>query len=228
MTFTRFKNVLDTLMSLVVIAAATAFVWSLFFKRSGADASFAPVQDVSESIGSESLLNVIGNGPIALVEFGDFECPFCAKQANETFPRLQRELVESGRVRYIAINLPIKSHPSAIPAAEAAECAAAQGKYWQMRRELFANAQNLASADFLGYAADLGLDVERFRTCLDSDTTLAKIEADLALSVRLGVSSTPTLFIGRTKADGSIRLLRRLNGSRPAETLLVEVANLEG
>jgi protein-disulfide isomerase len=224
----RAKNTLETLSTVLVIGSASALLWTLFVKQpSSASAALPPVQDVKEeTIAKDHLTNVIGNGPIAMVEFTDFQCPYCAKHSQETLPSLKKKLIDSGKVRYIVVSLPLDMHPQAVPAAEAAECAAEQGKYWEMHDLLFAKQKELATADYEAYARGLGLDSKRFASCLAADTALAKVKADSGLAKRLAAEITPTLFLGRMRADGGVDLLKRINGAVALRTILEEAARL--
>lgn len=221
----RIKELLDTLSTVLVIAAASALLWT-FFQRPAAPPP--PIEDVKDTIATTLLTNVLGEGPLAIVEFSDFQCPYCGKHARDAFPTIKRELVDSGKARYVAVNLPLAIHPYAIPAAEAAECAAMQGRYWDMHDLLFAKQNELAAADYVAYGRELGLDTTRFKDCLDSDIKLSKVKSDEQLAIRLGVAATPTLFIGRMRPDGGVDLVRRVNGVAQAKTVVEEVAKLKG
>lgn len=185
-------------------------------------------QDVEGSIAKAQLTNMRGSGRIAIVEFSDFECPFCARHVLETLPALKHELIDSGQVRYAVVNFPLPMHPYAIPAAEAAECAADQGKYWEMHALLFQKQKELQGADFATYAKLLGLDHDAFDVCVKSRVKHAKIKADLEEAMRLGVNSTPTFFVGRIRPDGGVDLLKRVNGAQSMAVLKEEVERLKG
>ena len=117
-------------------------------------------------------------------------------------------------------------HPQAAPAAEAAECAADQGKYWEMHDLLFEKQSGLASADFVAWARELGLDAAAFEECVKSGVKRTKVTADGALADLLEARGTPTLFLGRMRADGGVDLLKRISGAVPLQMMLEEVAEL--
>jgi protein-disulfide isomerase len=121
------------------------------------------------------------------------------------------------------MNLPLGMHSYALPAAEAAECAADQGAYWRMHELLFAKQKDLATANYVALAGELGLNVREFEACLDSDNTLKRVKAHVNEAQRLGVRSTPVFFLGRVRADGSVDLLKRINGARPFDAFLAEL-----
>ena len=150
-----------------------------------------------------------------LVEFSDYQCPFCGRQARDTLPALDRDYIATGKVRYAFKNLPLESiHPQAFKAAEAAECARPQGKYWEMHDRLFANEQALMPADLTGYAEALGLDMVKFQQCQDGEVA-ARVREDLTHAAEAGVSATPTTFLGVVQPDGKVKVLRRLQGAQP-------------
>jgi protein-disulfide isomerase len=226
----RATAALETLSTLLVIVAASALLWTIFFKQPRSASAAPPlVQDVTETIAGFHLTNVRGTGEIAIVEFTDFQCPFCARHAAETLPALEKELIDTGKARYFVVNLPLPMHPQAKPAAEAAECAAEQGKFWVMHDLLFERQQEVAKSDdasLVGYANELGLDAARFERCLREDVALARVKADQDLAVRVEARGTPTIFLGRMRADGGVDALKRVNGAAGLQTILDAIAKL--
>jgi len=132
------------------------------------------------------------SAPVQIVEFSDFQCPYCAHVA----PTLKQLLSKYGaQVRVVYKDFPLPDHPDAFPAAEAAQCAREQGKFWEYHDLLFANQRALGRNDLKRYAAGLKLDTAKFNACLDEERTKYLVQGDLDESQRYGVSSTPTLFI---------------------------------
>jgi protein-disulfide isomerase len=163
---------------------------------------------------------------LTMIEYTDFECPFCARYARDSYPQLIREYVDTGRVRYLVRHLPLESiHPEARGAAQAAECARQQGKFWEMHDRLFANPQALGRAELDRAAEALGLAMPAFRQCVDSPATAELVSRDLEEALRAGITATPSFIIGTTEPDGSVRALRRLSGAQPYATFK---AALEG
>jgi protein-disulfide isomerase len=154
---------------------------------------------------------------LALVEFTDFQCPFCGRHVRETVPQIEKDYVETGKLKYVVQDFPLESiHKNAFKAAEAARCAQDQGKYWEMHERLFANQQALGPADLVGYAQALGLNVEGFKPCLDEDTYAAAIRKDMAEGQKAGVTGTPAFFLGVMEgADGKVKVVRNLSGAQP-------------
>lgn len=144
---------------------------------------------------------------VTMVEFVDFECPFCGDYARDTFPRVMREYGD--RIRYVSRHFPLDSHPHAADAAAAAECAHAQGRYWQLHERLFANQERLGTRGLAAQARRAGLDMDRYSACLHEPTTLGRVQTDLDEGRRYGVTGTPTFFI-----DGRI-----IRGAQPYEQI---------
>ncbi|HEY2157329.1 MAG TPA: DsbA family protein [Isosphaeraceae bacterium] len=137
---------------------------------------------------------------VTLVEYGDYQCPHCG-QAYPVVEELIRQLGPVLRVVYR--HFPLTSmHPRAEPAAEAAEAAGAQDKFWEMHTQLFENQDALEDTDLIGYADAIGLDVDEFTDDLASRTHAARIREDMLGGIRSGVNGTPTFFINGVRHDG--------------------------
>jgi protein-disulfide isomerase len=147
--------------------------------------------------------------PIWLVEVSDFQCPYCKRWHEDAFAAIDREYVQTGKVRLAYLNFPLSSiHPNAQAAAEAAMCASVQGKFWPLHDGLFraqerwAGMQNpMAAFDSLAVAA--GVAAAPWRACMTSHATAAIIDADRNRSASAGVKSTPTFFVGDRKLEGA-------------------------
>jgi protein-disulfide isomerase len=131
---------------------------------------------------------------ITIIEFSDYECPFCKKWHVETFSRLMETF--PGQIRFVFRDFPLTNiHPNAQPAAEAANCAGEQGKYWEFNEKLFTGPLELSSTSYTQYASELGLDASAFEECASSGRHSEEVTADLEWAANLGVRSTPTFFI---------------------------------
>ena len=152
---------------------------------------------------------------LAIVEFSDFQCPFCGRHAREVYPPLIAEFVDSGRVKYVFRHLPLDAiHPNAAKAAQASECAKDQGKFWEMRAQLFANQQALDAAALVRYAQAIGLDPAKFQSC-QNGAVPARIREDVNEAMLLGVEATPTFFIGQVQPNSTVKLLKKIPGAQP-------------
>lgn len=141
------------------------------------------------------------NAPITLVEFSDFECPFCARH----FPTLNKILDDyNGKVRLVYKHFPLEFHPNAQKAAEASECADEQGKFWEYHDKLFENYQKYSSDNFKQWAKDLGLNIGKFNDCLDSGKFSQKIKDDYQEGLQKGVNGTPATFVNGQLVSGAL------------------------
>jgi protein-disulfide isomerase len=142
--------------------------------------------------------------PVTLVEYGDYECPYCGA----AYPIIKQVQSRMGnRLRFVFRNFPIAtSHPHAEQAAEAAEAAAAQGTFWEMHDLLYESQQHLADGDLRGYAEQLGLDGPTFDDALAQHVYAGRVHEDFMSGVRSGVNGTPTFYINGTRHDDSYEL----------------------
>lgn len=137
---------------------------------------------------------------VTIVEFSDFECPFCGK-AEPTLKKILEKY--QGKVKLVYRDFPLAMHKNAQKAAEASQCANDQGKYWEYHEKLYANQKALTLADLKKYAADLGLNSAKFNECLDSDKYADEVKKDLADGESYGVDGTPAFFINGVKLVGA-------------------------
>jgi protein-disulfide isomerase len=133
------------------------------------------------------------NAPVTIIEFSDYQCPYCQSWYLQIFPQLQAAY--PNQIRFVYRDLTLPSHPQAIPAAEAAECAGVQGQYWKYHDALFNQQYGLDRAAYDHYATDLGLDMTAFAACLDSHKFKGEIQADGVDAARVGINSTPSFVI---------------------------------
>lgn len=163
---------------------------------------------------------------LTLIEFSDYQCPFCKRHAQNTLPRIDEAYIATGKLRYVFRDFPLtKIHPQAHQAAEAAHCAGDQGQYWAMHARLFANQQALAPDNLLEHARAIGLQIEPFKQCLDGGKHAERVQHDLAEGRKLGISSTPTLLLG-TSAGDQVKAIQVLRGARPFAAFQQEIDKL--
>lgn len=163
---------------------------------------------------------------LTLVEFSDYQCPFCARHVRETHPQIQKEYVETGKVRYVFLDLPLESiHKLAFKAAEAANCAGEQGKYWEMHDRLFENQQALEP--WTAHAEAVGLDVAAFEACLASGKQAEEIRRDMAEARKAGITGTPGFFLAYTDPKtATVRTVASLKGAQPFAAFKAEIDRL--
>jgi protein-disulfide isomerase len=147
------------------------------------------------------------NAPVTVIEFADFQCPFC-KRSEDAVKAIREKYGD--RVKLVFMDFPLSFHPHAMPAANAARCADAQGKFWQYHDALFADQSKLEPADLKATAKTLGLDTTKFNACLDKNQYSPEIQKDLEEGHKLNVNGTPTFFI-----DG-----REVVGAQPPESFV--------
>jgi len=165
----------------------------------------------------------ISDAKVTIVEFSDYECPFCARAT----PTIDKLMVDyDGKVNRVFMQFPLSFHPSAQKAAEASECAGDQNKFWEYHDKLFESGQ-LSVAQLKAHAVTLGLNAETFNTCLDSGKKASVVSAHQAVGQAVGVSGTPSFIIGTMsngKVTGSLVV-----GAQPYETFKAAIdAKLSG
>jgi protein-disulfide isomerase len=141
--------------------------------------------------------------PVTIVEFSDFQCPSC-RRAHDTIEQLL--LAYPGKLRLVYRHFPLEMHEHAELAAEAAQCADEQGKFWPYHDALFQNQAHLSPKDLLGYARALSLDGARFAECVESGRQSRAVKDDLAAGEAAGVNATPTFFVNGAKVVGALEL----------------------
>jgi protein-disulfide isomerase len=155
---------------------------------------------------------------VTIVEFTDYQCPYCSRHVQSTLAQLEKEYIATGKVRYILREYPITAiHAQAAKASEAALCAGDQGKYWEMHNMLFANQTKLQEADLLSHGKNLGLNEAALKSCLDQKKYEARVKNDIAEGNKAGVTGTPTFFLGPTDANdkAKVRVTKLLRGALP-------------
>ena len=158
------------------------------------------------------------DAPVTMIEFSDFQCPFCARFYSETLPLIKANFIDTGLVKMVYRDFPLQSiHPNAIPAAVASECADDQGAYWEYHDILFENVSvwgpmeiSGAVEQFKAYAVDLGLDASTFSECVDTGKYVTEVTGDYTDGVAYGVTGTPAFFLGSEQTG-----YFQISGARP-------------
>lgn len=155
---------------------------------------------------------------VILVEFSDYQCPFCANYVRGVYPAIEAAYIKTGKVRTVFVNTPLVGlHKDAFKAAQAASCGREQGRYWEMHDQLFQSQASLEPWD--AHAEAVGLDVARFRECLASGRYDAQIRQDMGEARQLGMTSTPAFMIGQTTPDDGmkVKVAAVVRGAAPFE-----------
>jgi protein-disulfide isomerase len=151
---------------------------------------------------ADELVLAVGTPAVTVVEYSDFQCPFCGQFARDTFPTIRAQYVDTGKVRWIFRHFPLRMHPNARKAAEAAQCSNNQGRFWEYHDVLCQHQGALAVDQLKSYASDLSLDRSLFDACLDGGSEACKIQSDLNQGKQDGVSGTPTFVINGQRFSG--------------------------
>ena len=138
------------------------------------------------------------DAPLTLVEFADYQCPYCREFHIDTLPALRKNYIDTGELRFVAMDLPLDRHRDATRAAVSALCAGEQHKFWEMRDTLILHAGNLAEDAIVGYAQKLELDTRQMKTCVTSRRYLPKIYRDIMQAEAAGIYGTPSFVLGKT------------------------------
>jgi protein-disulfide isomerase len=175
--------------------------------RSVAATTAAPTDTFAQKIDQARIL---GNpsAKVWMVMASDFECPYCKQFHDQSFAALKHDYVDNGKVRMAFLNFPLQMHPNAFPAAQAAMCAGAQGKFWPMHDSLFTAQQRWAALHnarpvFDTLATSIGIDAKAMDACIDGHLPDAMIQADVDRAEHAGVQSTPTIIIANTLIAGA-------------------------
>lgn len=177
----------------------------------------APSGPVRVSVADAPVLGR-ADAPVTIVEFSDYQCPFCQRFFATTLPVLRKDYIETGKVRYVFRDYPLDQlHPLARKAAEAVHCAGEQGRYWELHDVVFQNPRALAAAQLAEHARAIGLDGVTFDDCLSSGRHAARVERGLADGAAAGVQGTPSFVVGKTTA-GDVVEGTPIRGAQALET----------
>jgi protein-disulfide isomerase len=222
----RVRSFLDLLTTMLVLVAATAVI--ALAVRNWRQAAATPTRQAAAPTPPETPLPLddaarIGSAsaPLAMVVYSDFQCPYCARFARETWPSIKKDFVDTGRVLVAFRHLPLPMHKDAMGAALAATCAARQGKFWPLHDLLFQNQQQLGPQAGRALAADAGMDLTQFDACMQQQPGSASIERDLESARALGLNSTPTFLIGRLQSDRTVKVSEIVLGAHTASRFRV-------
>jgi len=172
--------------------------------------------------------NTLGNhdAPVVMVEFADYECPFCRRFHVESYPKLKEKYIDTGKVLFVSQDLPLGFHKNAMHAAHAGRCAGEQDNFWAFRDELIDNASQLSRADITSYAEKMNLDSSKLNKCIDSGRFQKYINSEVAEAGKIGITGTPSFVIGKrgnNQVSGQI-----IVGSKPIATFESLIDSLLG
>jgi protein-disulfide isomerase len=140
--------------------------------------------------------------PITIVEYTDYQCPFCQRFHTTSFTELKKAYIDTGKARFYSKDLPLDFHPNAMRAAEAARCAGDQGKFWELREAMSSNPDRLDMGHIMAFASDLKLDTLKFQDCVTSEKYKESVQADSLEAMRIGATGTPSFVVGKSSGAG--------------------------
>jgi protein-disulfide isomerase len=185
-----------------------------------------PAARVRMEVGAAPVLGE-KNAPVTIIEFTDYQCPFCQRFHLATFPLLKRDYIDTGKVRFVSRDLPLSEiHRHALRSAQAARCAGDQDKFWALRDQLQRSGDALELSNILDYAGSLNLDIPSFRSCVEKEKYKSAVENDAAQATGIGVNATPSFLIGKstpTGVDGEL-----MSGALPYEIFSAKLKMLLG
>jgi protein-disulfide isomerase len=148
--------------------------------------------------------NMLGSksAPLTVVEFTDYQCPFCQRFHLTTFPELKKNYIDTGKVRFYSRDMPLDFHANAMRAAQAARCASDQGQFWTLRDVMGSNPDKLDIDHILGFAGDLKMNTATLRSCIESGKYKNAVETDVMEAMKIGANATPTFVIGKSIPEG--------------------------
>jgi protein-disulfide isomerase len=148
--------------------------------------------------------NMLGSAdaPLTMVEFTDYQCPFCQRFHTTVFNDLKKNFVDTGKVRFYSRDLPLDTHANAFRAAQAAHCAGDQGQFWTLRDLMGAHPDKLDLENLAGFASSLKMNVALFRSCIESDKYKNAVQTDTLEALKIGADGTPAFVIGRSTPEG--------------------------
>lgn len=213
------KSVLDVGATVAMLVAAGAMVWAVTRGPSGASPS-PPVPTGPVSLEGAPVMGDPA-GKVVLIEFSDFECPFCGRFSKEVLPAIKAKYVDTGLVQLAFRHFPLDAiHPRAVAAAIAAVCAQEQGKFWEFHDLLFEDVKRLSDEDITAYAGAVSLNMETFTTCLSNDGEASKrVSADRTQANSLSLRGTPAFLVGTQTEDGQVRVVEVIAGMPSVERL---------
>lgn len=161
------------------------------------------IQNIEFELGRNPVMGMNTAG-LTMVEFTDYQCPYCARYAQETLSEIVNKFVDSGKIRYAIFDLPLSIHKLAFKAAEASRCARDQGKYWEMHDQMMANQSTLD--DLVSNAESVNLDLTRFKSCMDSNKYTDEVSDDMNMAKLLGISGTPSFVLAVTDQEDPTKI----------------------
>jgi len=215
--FPPLRTILDAIAAVSLTIASGVVIWNYLSVEAVGESPAGRVMTLPTTPLAMDGVAVKGSSeaPVGIVEFSDFQCPFCGRFAREILPDLDRDYIQTGKIRFVLRHLPLDIHPAALPAAVAVECAGREGKFWELHDRLFrADPKTLTAETILTLTKASNVAASDFETCLASGVP-DRVNQDRELARQLGVGSTPTFFAGRILPSGELDVVTGIPGALP-------------
>lgn len=206
------------------LALTAAFWWQTRSELSAMRSTQQELLEVLDAVRGASTIDVSGDpslgaedAVVTLIEFSDYECPFCIRHFTQTMAEIDEKFIKTGRIQYVFKDFPIAQlHPEAILAHQATRCAAEQGRFWEMHTKMFSPAGTHTPEQLETHARAAGVSLQPYLECLASNRTLDAVRASVDTAVQLGANGTPSFFVGvRDLETNRVRILQGLSGAQP-------------
>ncbi len=220
----RARSVSEALLPIMLVVTCAAILWRVGYPRPSAGPTAVrnvplppprrvepppPVEPISIA---GAAIQGSSSAKAVIVEYSDFQCPFCGQFARDLLPLVEKQYVATGRARIAFQQMPLPIHQFAFEAAVASECAGQQGKFWPMHDALFADQKDLGSAQLHATAVKLGSNPDQFDSCVADKAVADKVKQSLVTASGLSISGTPTFFVGAIQSDGRVKVTKRFTG----------------
>ena len=170
-------------------------------KPAGAPQEEAPTRAKLADLSGVPMLGS-NSAPITIVEYTDYQCPYCQHFHVTAFADIKKAYIDTGKVRFFSKDMPLDFHPTAMRAAMAARCAGEKGKFWELRDTMGANPNSLDMEHIVGFAANLKMDTVALRACIDGGKYRERVQGDVLEGMRIGANGTPTFIVGKSIGNG--------------------------
>ena len=209
---------------ILCLIATGGFWWQTRTELSAMRTTQQQLIEVLDAVRGSATIDVSGDpalgdddAVVTLVEFSDYECPFCIRHFTQTMGQIDEQFIRTGRIQYVFKDFPIAQlHPEAIRAHQAARCAAEQGKFWDLHPRLFSAPGTHTPEQLESHAAAAGVALDAYRSCMTSNQTVAEVRASVDTAVQLGANGTPSFFVGiRDPKTNQVRVVQGLSGAQP-------------
>ena len=207
--------ILDRVASMLMIAASSAIIWAVVQREPNSSVNGSSDSSRRAESIDIAMANVMGsrNARVAVIEYGDFECKYCAHVATSVLPEFKKSHVDTGKALFVFKHFPLRNHRFAISAATAAECAAQQGKFWEMHHSIFRLQQLMSNEAIHSAAQDVIDDQALFASCLQGQNASGRVQADQEEARALQITGTPTFMVGLVGIDQRVTARRRVSGA---------------